>query len=381
MRTLKYSFLLTAILFSFLSAKGTIKISVINGNWYSASTWSPSGIPASIEDTIIINSNVTINVFTDITASVLWIYPSASLTSNSTLTLHGNLRNEGLLNISIIAVGDGINSNNTGTINGIKYVTGNNNYFNSGDIAIDSLTTNEVSFINSGSITSTFLSTSGGFNNSGTISASSNFMQLATFTNSTGGYISAPIDMNINEPLTNQAGALVIAGNVINSNNMINDGDFSCTDFMHTTGIISGTTGKFCIANCFQNVSAISGTIDICDASTGSPCDVNMGTIASGVTLCVASPCMTSAGVNENTDQMKIAISPNPANSFINIDLPELTTATLFILDVKGVLKYQSNINQGMYKIDLSGYKNGIYLMHVISNRESRTFKIVKISE
>jgi len=40
------------------------KISILNGNWNSATTWLPLGVPAN-GDVVVINSNVTINANTN----------------------------------------------------------------------------------------------------------------------------------------------------------------------------------------------------------------------------------------------------------------------------------------------------------------------------
>jgi len=88
------------------------KTSIANGNWSSASTWSPSGVPTSTDD-IIINSNVILD-------ANIGLDPGGSLTINSGKTLiqtgSRTLNTNGTLSGSLIS----ITNNGTFTIDEIQ---------------------------------------------------------------------------------------------------------------------------------------------------------------------------------------------------------------------------------------------------------------------
>lgn len=56
-------------LFLCIMSFAATKTSVANGNWSSAATWSPSGVPTSTDD-VIINTNVTLDVNIDLDPGV-----------------------------------------------------------------------------------------------------------------------------------------------------------------------------------------------------------------------------------------------------------------------------------------------------------------------
>lgn len=97
--SLRHRFMHLFIIFSIVCLNATTKISIVNGNWNSPSTWSPSGVPAST-DNIVINTNVILNTNINLDAG-------SSLTINSGKSLIGasNINTDGTIagpNIAII---------------------------------------------------------------------------------------------------------------------------------------------------------------------------------------------------------------------------------------------------------------------------------------
>ena len=82
----------------------------------------------------------------------------------------------------------------------------------------------------------------------------------------------------------------------------------------------------------------------------------------------------------ETTEQIQPSFYPNPANSFINIQLTSPQTITsISIYDAMGkeVFKNTSPITENVYQINTEKYSKGIYNCVIISNQNTTTEKII----
>ncbi len=174
--------------------------------------------------------------------------------------------------------------------------------------------------------------------------------------------------------LVNQnAGRICVSVQLATSDDVVNNGSISSGMWINSA-IVTGSGGQFCISGNFINSDAISGNIDICDASPGGFGDVNVGTIAGSVTYCQAGPCLSCVmpGIQESQLLSELTIQPHPVNS---ISLLELTgnsnyesSAKLFVVfDVSGrVVKTISFSGKQLY-FDRTGIESGIYLYQVVA--------------
>ena len=83
----------------------------------------------------------------------------------------------------------------------------------------------------------------------------------------------------------------------------------------------------------------------------------------------------------KNSYEEEIIISPNPTNSFVNIELNCVEPIINYqINDINGLIVYQSSIqNQvGNLKVDFSSYPIGIYFLTLNCNNTTKTYKLVK---
>ncbi|MBN2519353.1 MAG: T9SS type A sorting domain-containing protein [Bacteroidales bacterium] len=84
-----------------------------------------------------------------------------------------------------------------------------------------------------------------------------------------------------------------------------------------------------------------------------------------------------------NNPDFEVNFFPNPSKGILNLKFESCNdvTITLKLADIDGkVLKIQ-NFNEiigNSLILDLSAYKNGIYLLELINDKSSRTYKIVK---
>lgn len=75
----------------------------------------------------------------------------------------------------------------------------------------------------------------------------------------------------------------------------------------------------------------------------------------------------------------KFTISPNPAKNKLNITLPSaLKNMTLEVFDVLGKRIHKSTITQLEASVDVSRWKNGVYLVKISNDKESQTKRFIK---
>lgn len=356
------------------------KISVSNGNWNHPSSWNPASIPLS-EDTIIVTHNLIIDERTEFGATLLWIKTNGSLTGDSLFGLHGDFLNDGFIDLNnIIAIGDGNSSVNNGTIQGNHLIPGNLNNLNNGTIGTDTLTLSEI-FINNGTIaTASLVNFGSASNNSGATITATDMTVSEDFKNNSGATITAT-NMTIGDGIFHNKvnAAITVTATLQILTICINDGDVSCFDLTQVA-TISGTNGKFCIANFFKNPQdSILGSVDICDATPaqGLPDDVNFGYVANTVTLCAVGPCSTTTSTNELNNAIDVNVYPNPSagNFNINADAAKLSEIEIYNFQGKKVL-FQS-IRSETAEIDLSKQPNGVYLLQMKTNGGPVTKRII----
>ena len=78
------------------------------------------------------------------------------------------------------------------------------------------------------------------------------------------------------------------------------------------------------------------------------------------------------------TDLDKLAFDayPNPAHQILSVDIEQ--EGVLNIYNVNGAIVYQENILPGVYKINISQFENGMYLIDY-STRDHQEQKLISI--
>ncbi len=77
-------------------------------------------------------------------------------------------------------------------------------------------------------------------------------------------------------------------------------------------------------------------------------------------------------------------IAPNPVKDFTNIYINKLSKeASLKVYDVLGKVIfsktiYHSDLNKSSYKLDLSKYNKGVYLLSITADNKQKSFKLIK---
>jgi hypothetical protein len=92
-------------------------------------------------------------------------------------------------------------------------------------------------------------------------------------------------------------------------------------------------------------------------------------------------PLSDFVGINENLQNNKLSIYPNPATNTLSLNLSQLQklqNANLSIYDIQGKLLLHQNISQAQTQIDISSFAKGIYIVKVQTDKESLQSKFVK---
>lgn len=81
-------------------------------------------------------------------------------------------------------------------------------------------------------------------------------------------------------------------------------------------------------------------------------------------------------GINNLSKLKEVKLFPNPANSFINLNLPE--NSELLIINMSGKTVMQQNANSGLNTIDISNLPSGIYFAKMQGKDLNEIMKFVK---
>jgi hypothetical protein len=86
--------------------------------------------------------------------------------------------------------------------------------------------------------------------------------------------------------------------------------------------------------------------------------------------------------IDEFNSEPAISIWPNPAADLINVNLDSRNMwqdSIIEITDITGSVYLRKNIQSLNCKIDLKGYKSGIYIVKVYSKEASRQLRFIKL--
>ncbi|PBQ30413.1 hypothetical protein CNR22_01080 [Sphingobacteriaceae bacterium] len=306
------------------------KVSVSSGNWGTAGTWSPTGVPTAADNvtianghsvniianavcnnltvgagsactlnfsgatarTLLVNNNVTIN-----SSAVLTTFSTSNVTH--TITLEGNIVNNGVLNLiqdanSLVDVIFDKDGNQT--VSG----TGATTAFNRINMSLGSVVENTLEISSSNfSAASNFLDLI-----SGTLKLSTvNAVNITPFTAATTMAANTAMWLNSANLTVNTGAGITLYGNIVLSNGILNVGNAADEDLVSNGGAITISGGTLNVAGKLDG-SGVTNVNNICDfnisggtlvvptfgstntsiapfhiASAGSTCNMTGGTI------------------------------------------------------------------------------------------------------
>ncbi|MDP2385938.1 MAG: T9SS type A sorting domain-containing protein [Bacteroidota bacterium] len=89
---------------------------------------------------------------------------------------------------------------------------------------------------------------------------------------------------------------------------------------------------------------------------------------------------LSGVGLKEQTNQIKMAVYPNPANNVLNIDAGSSNTITgIKVMDILGKeISSQSKVNSSSLQLTISSLQSGVYLLHVTTEKGTYFGKFIK---
>lgn len=84
-----------------------------------------------------------------------------------------------------------------------------------------------------------------------------------------------------------------------------------------------------------------------------------------------------TTGIEESSSKKEMDIYPNPASNEFQISITE-QKSKLSIYSITGELVFQSQLNNGQNKIDISNFESGIYLIEVENENGAMQQKLIK---
>lgn len=139
--------------------------------------------------------------------------------------------------------------------------------------------------------------------------------------------------------------------------------------FPHTITSKAGSAETFNSGTLTGNGSSYSKTFNTVGTNPYQ-CNFHPLSMAGNITV------QTSLGI-EDFKQKGLSISPNPSDSFINLELPNnIKIDEIKIFDALGKQIYKSN--QFKKNIDVTNWAKGVYILKVTSEGITRTKKILK---
>ena len=86
----------------------------------------------------------------------------------------------------------------------------------------------------------------------------------------------------------------------------------------------------------------------------------------------------TIVGLNENTNDLKFNVYPNPCDNLLSIDIDLKNPTSITISDISGKIIYQQKLNFMQTILDVSSLNSGIYFLEMISDTKKQIKKIIK---
>ena len=81
-----------------------------------------------------------------------------------------------------------------------------------------------------------------------------------------------------------------------------------------------------------------------------------------------------TSGVSDMDAKDRISVFPNPASDFFNIS--NASGCLYSVYNISGAVVLKSKITSNLEKIDISSLPQGMYMIFVNSDKESKSFKL-----
>ncbi len=383
-----------------VSAQVTIT-SVQNGNASNPLTWDCLCFP-STDDNIVINHNVAMDVDWLVNnGGSITVNSGGSLLQNGThaLAIDGGgteLNVSGQFKMQNLSVtgGAAVQTTASGTIRIVEgiYVGNTASYTNAGStLEVDSLLTEGLfqqngilmagDVLNTGDFTLAGEMTADSVGNTGAMTFTSGYTYCTAFGTSgtavlSSGFIHTDGNMYNSGDFTTSSGTLLeclgsfYSGDTIMGTALLDmNGLLTVATDLYFSEDVQGS-GDICVSGDSYNAAAVTGTLDICDATaTLSGFDYNMGTVAGSITFC-------SPGCSVSVDEEIVAwnIAPNPSNDKIKL-IGVVDVKQIQVIDLSGsTAAIIDNVNN---TFDVSGLQSGAYFVILVGAKNTLPVRLI----
>ncbi len=205
------------------------------------------------------------------------------------------------------------------------------------------------------------------FNNAGYISAGF-FAGEANDTTYNSGSINLTNDFVQSGITWNRStGSICCGQNMIIGQDMLNDGSIACMNLINGDNA-TGTGGRYCVSAMLLNTGAISGTVDVCDATPNQMTDIT-GVMALSVTSCGVGPCSTCLpnGIEQHiAPAIVLQLQPNPFTGDFVVTLENAHgNKSLQLFDYSGKCVRSETFNSSSIRITRGDLAAGVYFVRV----------------
>lgn len=92
-------------------------------------------------------------------------------------------------------------------------------------------------------------------------------------------------------------------------------------------------------------------------------------------------PTRDSIIYHESLANKEIKLYPNPVKTSLRVNISgydQKLKSEYLLIDAQGKILFHNMLNAGSFQIDMSSYVNGEYLLRIVIDGESTTWKIIK---
>ena len=79
---------------------------------------------------------------------------------------------------------------------------------------------------------------------------------------------------------------------------------------------------------------------------------------------------------SKDEDDNSPIIYPNPTKDYVKIKCKGITNVKVY--SITGAILFETNTHNNEIKLDMSKFPKGIYLIHVVTETETKTYKLVR---
>lgn len=134
-------------------------------------------------------------------------------------------------------------------------------------------------------------------------------------------------------------------------------------------------TGTYQWIDCDNNNTPITGATNQLFSATSAG---SFAVVISNGSCTDTSNCFTIVGIHDLNKLNNLSVTPNPSTGVFSISNPDLKNYRLSVYEVSGKQLYNTDVTVKNFRLDLSKYENGIYLLKIENENSVEFMKLIK---